>query len=76
LVSLNSYSQIPNSQHLVNIWNDKTVGAKYRYPLVTNVDGTDVDAIVTIVKITNATIVDVDNLNNGGGSLKDRFQQR
>ncbi|MFV8357731.1 gliding motility-associated C-terminal domain-containing protein [Flavobacterium sp. XS1P32] len=53
---------------------DKTVGAKYRYPAVTNVDGTDVDAIVTIVKITNATIVDVDNLNNGGGSLKDRFQ--
>jgi hypothetical protein len=38
---------------------------------VTNVDGTDVDAIVTIVKITNATIVDVDNLNNGGS--KDRF---
>jgi hypothetical protein len=42
---------------------DKTVGA-ISLSLTPNVDGTDVDTIVTIVK-TNATIVDVDNLNNG-----------
>ncbi|RBN49291.1 Ig-like domain-containing protein, partial [Flavobacterium psychrolimnae] len=75
LVSLNSYSQTPKftTPTLIS-GNDKAAGAKYRYPSVTQVDGTDVDAIVTILSITNATIVDVDNANNGGGSLKDRFQ--
>ncbi|MFV8324168.1 MBG domain-containing protein, partial [Flavobacterium sp. LS2R12] len=75
LVSLKSFSQTPKftTPTLIS-GTDKTVGAKYRYPTVTNVDGTDVDAIVTIVNITNATIVDIDNPNNGGGSLRDRFQ--
>ncbi|WP_220764266.1 hypothetical protein, partial [Flavobacterium sp. UMI-01] len=51
---------------------NKQVGAKYLYPIVTTVDGNNVDAIVTIVSINNASIVDVDNPTNGG--LIDRFQ--
>jgi hypothetical protein len=51
---------------------DKQVNAKYRYNNVITTDGTDVDAIVTIVSIKDASIVDFDNPTNGG--LIDRFQ--
>ncbi|WP_418264609.1 DUF7507 domain-containing protein [Flavobacterium faecale] len=73
LVSLNLYSQSPKftTPTLIS-GTDKQVGAKYRYPVVTTVDGTDVEAIVTIVAISDATLRTVDNPSNGG--LIDRFQ--
>ncbi|MBC5842823.1 hypothetical protein H8R23_15525, partial [Flavobacterium sp. F-380] len=75
LVTFNSYAQTPIfNTPVLQSGTDKAIGAKYIYTNVTTVDGTAVDAIVTLVDIVNATIVDVDNANNGGGSLRNRFQ--
>ncbi|MCF6142394.1 hypothetical protein L1S34_13945, partial [Flavobacterium sp. K77] len=74
-ISLASYSQTPRfTDPTLYSGIDKTVGAKYRYTNVTTVNGTNVDAILSIVRISDATIVDIDNPNNGSGSLRDRFQ--
>ena len=73
-VSLNIYSQqapIFTTPTLIS-GVDKQVGARYRYSNVTTVNGTSVDAILTIFAINSATVVDVDNPFNGG--LINRFQ--
>tara|TARA_R110002124_G_scaffold71232_6_gene190937 strand:+ start:4419 stop:7085 length:2667 start_codon:yes stop_codon:yes gene_type:complete len=70
-------SQTPifsNPTHIPASAANKTAGAKYIYYNVTNGNGFSVDAVVTIVSILNAVIVDVDNPTNGGGGLIDRFQ--
>ncbi|MDI5888818.1 MBG domain-containing protein, partial [Flavobacterium yafengii] len=75
LASLNLYSQTPIfSNPSLKSGTANSVGAKYLYTGVTTVDGTSVDAVVTIVSVTNVVLVDIDNPNNGGGSLLNRFQ--
>ncbi|SDX63067.1 hypothetical protein, partial [Flavobacterium degerlachei] len=73
IFSLKSYSQTPKfTTPTLKSGIDKQVGAKYLYPIVTVIDGTNVDAIVTVVAISNASIFEIDNPTNGG--LIDRFQ--
>ncbi|MGO4867440.1 Ig-like domain-containing protein, partial [Flavobacterium sp. W21_SRS_FM7] len=53
---------------------DRTEGSKYLYEKVSKIDGNDIDAVVTITDISNASIIDVDNSKNGNGLYLDRFQ--
>jgi hypothetical protein len=71
--SSNIYSQTPKftTPTLIS-GTDKQVNAKYRYNNVITKLTALIDAIVTIVSIKDASIVDFDNPTNGG--LIDRFQ--